>query len=148
MEFQHHSRYPDLSHTGDQLGKKFNDLAKRSIPTGDLFMPQEVREAKRIRLLIYQKSDGGTGSVSESFGLQLGSDDDAEVASINQGQGEQGAVPDVFFGGGVGAGLFPGDVGGDSFQVSVLSHQHQLPTVAGNVGVIKTVFLSIKYTSR
>ena len=95
MEFQHHSRYPDLSHTGDQLGKKFNDLAKRSIPTGDPFMPQEVREAKRIRLLIYQKSDGGTGSVSEGFGLQLGPDDDAKVASINQ-QGEQGAVPDDF----------------------------------------------------
>ena len=117
VEHRHHSRYPDRARTGDQLRKKFNSLAKTAIPTGDPNIPPDVREAKRIRELIFQKSDGGTGSPSEAFGLNLGpeDDDDAEVASINQG--DQGAVPGVLFGGGVGAGLFAGDVGDGGFQV-------------------------------
>ena len=46
--------------------------------------------AKRIRGLIIEKTEGGTGSVSDGFGSALGPDDqddelDDEVSSINQG---------------------------------------------------------------
>ncbi|KAL7516278.1 hypothetical protein ACHAWX_001311 [Stephanocyclus meneghinianus] len=73
--------------------KKFHDLARRNIPTGDPNIPPEVREAKRVRALIYQKSNGGTGSVSDGFGVALGPDDnndvdveDEELSSINQAE--------------------------------------------------------------
>ena len=59
--------------------KKFHDLARRNIPTGDPNIPPQVREAKRVRALIYQKSNGGTGSVSDGFGVALGPDDNNDV---------------------------------------------------------------------
>jgi len=110
VEHRHYSRYPDRERTGTQLKKKWNDISKTDIPTGDPNMPDHIREAKRIRILIYEKTDGGTGSPSEEFGLRLGPDDDAEVASINQG--DNGAVANAHGGeGGVAAGG-GGDVGG------------------------------------
>lgn len=103
VEHRHYSRYPDRERTGLQLRKKFNDVSTTKIPTGDPNIPPHIRDAKRIRGLIYQKTDGGTGSPSEEFGLQLGPDDDAEVASINQG--DNGAVANANVGeGGVAAG--------------------------------------------
>ena len=69
VEQQHASRYPEANRSVEQLRKKFHDLARRNIPTGDPNIPVEVREAKRVRALIYQKSDGGTGSVSDGFGV-------------------------------------------------------------------------------
>ena len=110
VEHRHYSRYPDRERTGVQLRKKFNDTAKTNIPTGDPNIPDHVREAKRIRGLIYEKTEGGTGSPSEGFGLQLGPDDDIEVASINQG--DNGAVEDAHFGGGGVVAGGGGDVGG------------------------------------
>ena len=93
VEQQHASRYPEANRSVEQLRKKFHDLARRNIPTGDPNIPVEVREAKRVRALIYQKSDGGTGSVSDGFGVALGPDDnndvdveDEELSSINQAE--------------------------------------------------------------
>ena len=79
-------------------GKKFNNLARRPIPTGDPYIPPEVGEAKCIRGLIIQKSKGRTGSVSDGYGLNLGPDgvdyEDEEVASINQA--EDGDLSEYF----------------------------------------------------
>ena len=93
VEQQHASRYPEANRSVEQLRKKFHDLARRNIPTGDPNIPVEVREAKRVRALIYQKSDGGTGSVSDGFGVALGPDDnndvdveDEELSSMNQAE--------------------------------------------------------------
>lgn len=66
MEQRHYLGYPELTRTADQLSKKFNDLAKRNIHTGDPAIPEEVREAKRMRGLIYQKADGGNRSINQT----------------------------------------------------------------------------------
>lgn len=90
VEHRHASRYPELTRTSEQLKRKFNELARRVSPTGDPTIPQDVREAKRVRALMIEKTEGGTGSVSDGYGLQLGFGDegdvDEEVASINQGE--------------------------------------------------------------
>jgi hypothetical protein len=74
--------HPDQERSGDQLKKKFNKLAKTQMGTGDPTMPADVREAKVIRGLIIEKSEGVTGSEEEPFAL--GEDD--------QEEGEQGNV--------------------------------------------------------
>jgi hypothetical protein len=113
VETRHYAYYSDAGRTADQLRKKFNKLARTAVPTGSPNIPPNVAYAKRIRGLIIEKTEGGTGSVSEGFGLALGPDDlvelegelDDEVSSINQGDdaalgamygedGENGANPE------------------------------------------------------
>jgi hypothetical protein len=90
VETQHYAYYSSVDRTADQLRKKFNKLARTAIPTGSPNIPPNIANAKHIRGLVIEKTEGGTGSVSEGFGLALGSDDqedefDDEVSSINQG---------------------------------------------------------------
>ena len=90
VETQHYAYYSNAERTADQLRKKFNKLARTAIPTGSPNIPPIIANANRIRGLIIEKTEGGTGSVSEGFGLALGPDDqedelDDEVSSINQG---------------------------------------------------------------
>jgi len=64
---RHSVFHPELERTGDQLKKKFNKLARTQIPTGNPNIPPAVREAKEIRDLIVEKSEGVTGSEEEVF---------------------------------------------------------------------------------
>ena len=66
---RHMAFHPDEERTGDQLKKKFNKLSKVKMGTGDPNMPPDVREAKDIRRLIIEKSEGVTGSEEEIFAL-------------------------------------------------------------------------------
>ncbi len=59
---RHMAYHPAEERSGDQLKKKFNKLAKMKMGTGDPVMPPDVREAKEIRRLIIEKSEGVTGS--------------------------------------------------------------------------------------
>ena len=72
---RHSAYHPELDRTADHLKKKFNELARRTIPTGDPNCPADVREAKAIRHLIIEKSDGCTGSPNEGFGFSLDNSD-------------------------------------------------------------------------
>ena len=51
----HSCFHPELDHTGDQLKKTFNRLAKTKIPTGDPNVPLHIFEGKEIRKLIIEK---------------------------------------------------------------------------------------------
>ena len=62
---RHMAYHRDEERSGDQLKKKFNKLAKTKMGTGDPNMPAEVREAKEIRRLIIEKSEGVTGNLSK-----------------------------------------------------------------------------------
>jgi hypothetical protein len=64
---RHSAFHPELERAGDQLKKKFNKLACTQIPTGNPNIPPPVREAKEIRDLIIEKSEGVTGSEEEIF---------------------------------------------------------------------------------
>ena len=81
---QCHMRFhPNLECTGDQLKKNFNKLAKTKMGTGDPSMPPDVCEAKEIRGLIIEKSEGVTGSEDEPFALDdVLEDDNAEEIHI------------------------------------------------------------------
>ena len=47
--------------------KKFNNLAKAQVPTGDPAIAENVHEAMVIHEMIIQKTDGATGSEDEIF---------------------------------------------------------------------------------
>ena len=64
---RHAAFHPELGRTGDQLKKKFNKLCRTMIPTGNPNIPPTVREAKEIRELIIEKTEGATGSEEELF---------------------------------------------------------------------------------
>jgi hypothetical protein len=64
---RHMAFHTDEGRNRDQLKKKFNKLAKMKMGTGDPNMPANVREAKEIRRLIIEKTEGVTGSEEEAF---------------------------------------------------------------------------------
>lgn len=57
--------------TWESLCKKFNEVARKSIPTGDLNRPSCVGQAKRVHQQIIKKSKGSSGSPSEGSPLLL-----------------------------------------------------------------------------
>jgi hypothetical protein len=79
---QHSAFHPELERTGDQLKKKFNKLARTQIPTGNPNIPPAVREAKEIRELIVEKSEGVTGSEEEVFSPDDVEDEDDYTAGL------------------------------------------------------------------
>ena len=104
VERRHFAYHSDMQRSSDHLRKKFNELARTRIPTGDPNIPPGVSGAKRIRTLIIEKTEAGTGSVSDGFGLYLGpgdsDDDDDALGAVdgegddNEGSAENGAVGD------------------------------------------------------
>ncbi len=66
----HMAFHPDEEQSVDQLKKKFTKLAKTKMCTGDPTMPPDVSEAKQIRRLIIEKSEGVTGTKEEAFALE------------------------------------------------------------------------------
>jgi hypothetical protein len=65
---EHQKYYPDHDRTGDHLHTKFNALARTNVPTGDPNMPDHIREAKRVRRLIVDKTEGATGDEMQPLG--------------------------------------------------------------------------------
>ena len=67
---EHSARYPTKGRTSESLKRKFQQLARKKIPTGDPNCPPYVRDAKRIYYKIVQATDGSTGGseVDEDFG--------------------------------------------------------------------------------
>ncbi len=91
VERRHFAYHSDMQRSSDHLRKKFNELARTRIPTGDPNIPPGVSGAKRICTLIIEKTEAGTGSVSDGFGLYLGpgdSDDDDDALGAVDGEGD------------------------------------------------------------
>jgi hypothetical protein len=82
--------HPDNERSGDQLEKKFNKLAKTQMGTGDPTMPADVREAKAVRRLIIEKSEGVTGSEDEPFAL-----DDLEEDVIDEEPADEATIEEA-----------------------------------------------------
>ena len=90
---QHNSCYPNQDRTIESLKRKFQELAKKKIPTGDPNCPPHVRFAKRIYRKIVEATDGSTGASDLDDDLE---DDDEE----NEGDdvGEEGDEEDFLSG--------------------------------------------------
>ena len=56
----HAAFHPELDRMGDQLKKKINKLCRTMVPRGNPNIPPTVREAKEIRELIVEKTEGAT----------------------------------------------------------------------------------------
>ncbi len=68
----HQTLYEEKERTVESLKRKFSEVARMKIPTGDPTCPPHIRRAKRISRKIVQATDGSTGN-SDAFG-DLGSD--------------------------------------------------------------------------
>ena len=90
---RHNSCYPNQDRTVESLKRKFQELAKKKIPTGDPNCPPHVRFAKRIYRKIVEATDGSTGGSNLEDDLE---DDDEE----NEGDdvGEEGDEEDFLSG--------------------------------------------------
>lgn len=66
---QHIARYPDQQRTLESLKRKFQELARAKIKTGDPNMPRHIRVAKRAYYAIVKKTDGSTGGGIRRFHL-------------------------------------------------------------------------------
>ena len=53
--------YPKKEHTPESLRRKFQDMAKTKMPTGDSNRPPHIRSSKRIFRLIVKATDGSNG---------------------------------------------------------------------------------------
>ena len=58
----HQLRYPGAGRTVDSLKRKFSNLHRKKMPTGDPLMPADVRKAKHIRYKMTERSDLGDGN--------------------------------------------------------------------------------------
>ncbi|KAG9404968.1 hypothetical protein AC1031_004066 [Aphanomyces cochlioides] len=59
---KHEQRYPAQNRTVDSIRRKFANLYRAAIPTGDPLIPHEVRRAKTIRSKMNERADMGDGS--------------------------------------------------------------------------------------
>lgn len=70
---EYNKKFPKDERTGVSLKRKYYALLKIRMPTGDPRCPPEVRQAKRIKRLIFKASDGAEGDTDTDD-----SDDDEE----------------------------------------------------------------------
>jgi hypothetical protein len=65
---EHTAHYPTKERTAELLKLKFQELACKKVPTGDLNCPPYIRDAKQIFYKIVQAADGLTGGSDVDFG--------------------------------------------------------------------------------
>ncbi len=65
----HASRYPTKDCTAKSLKRKFQELARAKIPTGDPNMPPHICKTKHIYYRIVQATDGSTGGLEDGADL-------------------------------------------------------------------------------
>ena len=81
---EHMMRFPTTDRDIDGLRRKFNALASKKIPTGDPFIPPDVKKAKKIR-----------NDLSKFSGLKTGSPEKMEI-NFNTINSKGGALEDDF----------------------------------------------------
>ena len=88
---QHITRYPDQQRTLESLKRKFQELARAKIKTGDPNMPRHIRVAKRAYYAIVKKTDGSTGGGSNDSIFGVRSDDEVGEEDEEEGGGAHGS---------------------------------------------------------
>ncbi len=83
---QHNTCYPKQQRTLESLKRKFQELARAKIKTGDPNMPPHIRVAKRAYYAIVKKTDGSTGGGSEDSIFGVRSNDEGEGGEQERGE--------------------------------------------------------------
>ena len=83
---RHVSNFPKKERTVESLKRKFQELARKKIPTGDPECPPHIRNAKRIFRKIVLASDGSTGG---SDGSENENDDDGEEDTMDDDEEDE-----------------------------------------------------------
>eukprot|EP00536_Pseudo-nitzschia_multiseries_P007992 jgi/Psemu1/19252/gm1.19252_g len=81
----HNDNFPDTNRSVENLRRKYNDLYRKQIPTGDPNCPKEVKLAKRVKYLI--KGKQGVGDGQEPYRMEEGyqnNTEDKEYISIGE----------------------------------------------------------------
>jgi hypothetical protein len=90
---QHASCYSTKDHTAKLLKRKFQELARTKIPTGDPNMPPHIRKAKHIYYRIVQATDGSTGGLED--GADLDNERGGEFEDDEEDDDEEGGMVEV-----------------------------------------------------
>jgi hypothetical protein len=80
----HDANFPGLNRTSDSLKRKFQEMARTKIPTGDPNCPLHIRIAKRAYYKLVKSLDGSTGGGSGE--LDLGLEDEASEGGEGVGE--------------------------------------------------------------
>ena len=76
---RHNHRYPSKERTFESFWRKFLEMARKKVPTGDPNCPPHIRSSKRIYRKIIQATDGSDGeSDLNSLGINAGDHDDEQ----------------------------------------------------------------------
>jgi hypothetical protein len=90
---EHASCYPTKDHTAKLLKRKFQELTRTKIPTGDPNMPPHICKAKHIYCRIVQVTDGSTGGLED--GAELDNERDGEFEDNEEDDDEEGGMVEV-----------------------------------------------------
>jgi hypothetical protein len=86
------SHYPTKDYTAKLLKRKFHELARTKIPTGDPNMPPHICKAKHIYYRIVQATDGSTGGSED--GADLDNERDGEF-EVDEEEDDEGGMVEV-----------------------------------------------------
>ena len=86
IEKEHGAKWPDKKRTTDSLKRKFQNLYRHRIPTGDPNCPVSVRRAKRIRNTIREKTELSDGEEEDNLDEDSSDDDDDDDSVGNPGR--------------------------------------------------------------
>ncbi len=91
---EHASHYPTKDCTTESLKRKFQELARTKIPTGDPNMPPHICKAKHIYYKIVLATDGSTGGLEDGGG-DLGFERDGEFEEDKEDDDEEGGMVEI-----------------------------------------------------
>ncbi len=90
---KHASCYPTKDCTAESLKRKFKELARTKIPTGDPNMPPHICKANHIYYRIVQATDGSTCGSED--GADLHNERDGEFEDNEEDDDEEGGMVEV-----------------------------------------------------
>ena len=136
---QHISFFPDRNRTAESLKRKFQEMARVKIPTGDPECPRHIRIAKRAYYAIVKATNGSTGGGSDDWeGGGLGEEEEEEGEDNGEeSEGEEGGnVGDDDNEGGTSLGVDPTNLFGEAVRIDFeQGGQDGVANVDGNAGV-------------
>ncbi len=84
---RHNSCYPNKDWTVESLKRKFQELAKKKVSTGDPYCPPHIIYAKHFYRKIVEATDGSTGGSNLKGNLE-DDDDDKDIDGDKEDDGE------------------------------------------------------------
>ena len=78
----HEERFPDHNRTLTSIKRKYQDLHRKRVPTGDPKCPPLVKRAKHIHYAIQQRSEAEAEINANDIGFELGEEKEAHEEDL------------------------------------------------------------------